>query len=109
MRLATIKWNGAEIAGIVTERGILPIKAVNARKGTTWEETLFAMIETGQLKDLTDWYNAGGKAELASIPGAVPYDADGDLAECRIIGPVGFSMEPLVNPVVDLKKHPEKG
>lgn len=33
---------------------------------------------------------------------------DGDVAECRIQGPDGFRMEPLVNPVVDLKKHPEK-
>ena len=33
---------------------------------------------------------------------------DGDVAECRIVGPDGFAMEPLVNPVVDLKKHPEK-
>lgn len=33
---------------------------------------------------------------------------DGDVAECRIQGPDGFEMEPLVNPVVDLKKHPEK-
>ena len=74
MRLATIKWNGAESAGIVTEQGVLPIKAVNARKGTAWEETMFALIEAGQIRGLTDWYNAGGKAELASIPGVVPYD-----------------------------------
>lgn len=33
---------------------------------------------------------------------------DGDVAECRICGPDGFSMEPLINPVVDLKLHPEK-
>lgn len=33
---------------------------------------------------------------------------DGDIAECRIQGPDGFEMAPLVNPVVDLKKHPEK-
>ena len=33
---------------------------------------------------------------------------DGDVAECRIVGPDGFAMEPLKNPVVDLKKHPEK-
>ena len=33
---------------------------------------------------------------------------DGDQAECRIYGPDGFSMRPLVNPVVDLKLHPEK-
>ena len=30
---------------------------------------------------------------------------DGDLAECRILGPNGFEMAPLVNPVKDLKKH----
>ena len=30
---------------------------------------------------------------------------DGDVAECRIQGPDGFEMEPLKNPVVDLKKH----
>ena len=33
---------------------------------------------------------------------------DGDMAECRIVGPDGFEMRPLLNPVVDLKKHPEK-
>ena len=33
---------------------------------------------------------------------------DGDMAECRIYGPNGFEMRPLVNPVVDLKLHPEK-
>ena len=74
MRLATIKLNNAEIAGIVTEQGVLPVKAVNAQKGTAWEETMFALIEAGQVKGLTDWYNAGGKEELASIPGVVPYD-----------------------------------
>lgn len=74
MRLATIKLNGAEIAGIVTEKGVLPIKAVNAQKGTAWKETMFALIEAGQIKGLTDWYNAGGRAELSAIPGAVPYD-----------------------------------
>ena len=74
MRLATIKLDGAEIAGIVTPQGILPIKAVNAQKGTAWAETMFALIETGQLRGLTDWYNATGRAECASIPGVVPYD-----------------------------------
>ena len=54
MRLATIKWNGAEIAGIVTEQGILPIKAVNAWNGSAWEETMFALIEAGQIRSLTD-------------------------------------------------------
>lgn len=33
---------------------------------------------------------------------------DGDIAECRIFGPDGFEMRSLLNPVVDLKKHPEQ-
>lgn len=33
---------------------------------------------------------------------------DGDIAECRIYRPDGFEMKPLLNPVVDLKLHPEK-
>lgn len=34
--------------------------------------------------------------------------AEGDIAECRIMGPNHFQMEPLRNPVIDLKQHPER-
>lgn len=40
-------------------------------------------------------------------PRAFPI-AEGDTAECRIIGPDCFRMEPLINPVIDLKLHPER-
>ncbi len=74
MRLATIKLGGKEIAGIVTEKGILPIHALNAAKGTAWKEEMYELITAGQVKGLTNWYNAGGKEELAQIPGTVPYE-----------------------------------
>ena len=74
MRLATIKLGGAEIAGIVTKEGVLPVKAVNAAKGTAWEETMLALIEAGQIRGLANWYNAAGKAECETIPGVVPYE-----------------------------------
>lgn len=74
MRLATIKWNHEEIAGIVSVEGIMPVRTLNVAKGTAWEETLFDLIHTGQLKELTAWYNAGGKEELDKIAGVVPYD-----------------------------------
>ncbi len=32
---------------------------------------------------------------------------EGDIVECRIEGPDGFVMEPLKNPVIDLKLHPD--
>ncbi|MBQ5953662.1 MAG: fumarylacetoacetate hydrolase family protein [Lachnospiraceae bacterium] len=74
MRLATIKLCGAEVAGIVTEKGILPIHALNAAKGTAWKENLYDLIVEDQLKGLTNWYNEGGKEELAKLSGTVPYE-----------------------------------
>ncbi len=74
MRLATIRWKREETAGIVTKKGILPISVLNAAKGTAWKEQMFDLIQTGQLKELTDWYNQEGKEELEKIPGAVPSD-----------------------------------
>lgn len=71
MRLTTIKLKGQEVCAIVTDNGALPIMCVNAKKGTTWKENLFDLIETGELKKLTEWYNNGGKAELESIPGII--------------------------------------
>ena len=74
MRLATIKFNDAEIAGIVAKKGILPVKSVNAAKGTKWAETMYELIAGGQLRDLTRWYNEAGKDEIEALPGEVPYD-----------------------------------
>lgn len=72
MRLATIKLHGAEVAGIVTAKGILPVSALNAAKGTSWKEDMMSLIQAGEIPALTDWYNAGGKAELEEIGGVVP-------------------------------------
>lgn len=48
-----------------------------------------------------------GDVLSTGTPRAFPLE-DGDTAECRIYGPNGFEMAPLVNPVVDLKLHPEQ-
>ena len=74
MRLATIKLNGAEIAGIATEKGVLPIACLNAKKGTAWKEDMMSLIQAGQIPGLTEWYNDGGKEELETIPGLVPQE-----------------------------------
>lgn len=94
MRLATIKTGGAEIAGIVMEKGILPIKALNEARATVfsngseetgfaafggdmplfWEETMLPLIETGQIRQLTKWYNEGGREKIEELPGFVPLD-----------------------------------
>ena len=72
MRLATIKYKGEEIAGIVTDGGILPVRAINKTKGTAWNETMLELIRTGEIRKLTDWYRDGGKEECERIPGLVP-------------------------------------
>ena len=74
MRLATIRINGAEVAGIVMEKGVMPLSAVNAAKGTAWREEMYALICAGQIPGLTAWYNAWGKAELEGMPGLGPQE-----------------------------------
>ena len=37
MRLASIKWQNEEIAGIVLEKGIFPLRNLNLSLGTLWE------------------------------------------------------------------------
>ena len=74
MRLATIKYRGRELAGIVTKGGVLPIAALNAAKGTAWKEEMYELICAQQVPGLTKWYNEGGKDELETIPGLVPQD-----------------------------------
>ncbi len=74
MRLATIQVNGKEIAGIVTAKGVVPISALNAAKGTAWLTQMYDLICAGQIPGLTDWYNAGGKQELETMRGLIPAD-----------------------------------
>ena len=74
MRLATIRLGGRETAGIVTKEGILPIQVLNEAKGMDWKTQLFDLIDSGELADLTDWYNGSGKAVCESLDEAIPYE-----------------------------------
>ena len=72
MRLATIKLNNAEVAGIVTSKGIYPIAKLNEVKGTAWKTEMMQLIQAQEIPQLTAWYNAGGKQELEELEGVVP-------------------------------------
>ena len=74
MRLATVKYNNAEIAGVVTSKGVLPIAALNEAKGTSYKTDMMSLIQAGEIPAMTAWYNAGGKAELEDMAGLVPND-----------------------------------
>ena len=74
MRLTSIQHSGAEVAGIVTSKGVLPVAAVNAAKGTAWKSDMMSLIQAGEIPAMTDWYNTGGRAELEGMAGLIPWE-----------------------------------
>lgn len=74
MRLATIKLEEKETAGIVLEKGILPIRTLNEKKDMVFKTQLFDLIDSGELEDLRVWYNAGGRDVAEAMEEAIPYE-----------------------------------
>ncbi len=74
MRLTSIQHSGAEVAGIVTSKGVLPVAAVNAAKGTAWKSDMMSLIQAGEIPAMTNWYNTGGKEELEGMAGLIPWE-----------------------------------
>lgn len=73
MRLATIKLQGIETCGIVSEKGIVTIDTLNKEKGTSWHNQMYDMICEEEIPALTKWYNDGGRQELARME-CIPFD-----------------------------------
>ena len=71
MRLATVKTDRREVAGIVTAKGVLPIEKLNNAKGTSWSEEMMELIRNGEIPALTKWYNEGGKKEVEEMDGCI--------------------------------------
>ena len=70
-----------------------------------WESAIVGyttILDMTEESILQGWY--AGDVLSTGTPRAF-HIQDGDIAECRIVGPDGFEMEPLKNPVVDLKLH----
>ncbi|WP_371377166.1 fumarylacetoacetate hydrolase family protein [Sporomusa aerivorans] len=67
MRLATIKHNGAEIAAVVTPAGLLPVETINEKLNKAWATELQAIIQSGHLEEMNNWYRAEGKEELNTL------------------------------------------
>ena len=72
MRLATIKLNNKEVAGIVTGKGILPVAELNRQTGSSWKEDMMSLIQAQEIPVMTKWYNEGGKEEIEKLDGIVP-------------------------------------
>jgi len=72
MRLATIKLNDKEVAGIVAGKGILPVAELNRQTGSSWKEDMMSLIQAQEIPVMTKWYNEGGKEEIEKLEGIVP-------------------------------------
>lgn len=67
MRLATIKLAGAEVASVIITNGLLPVAKVNQHLGKCWSNDTLEIIRSGQLAEITAWYNNGGKAQAEAL------------------------------------------
>ncbi|THF75889.1 fumarylacetoacetate hydrolase family protein [Cohnella fermenti] len=72
MKAVMLKLGGSETAAIATDRGYVPITAINRALGAQWGETLMELLENGQWEALVRWHReAGGRQALALLE-AVP-------------------------------------
>ncbi|WP_047152485.1 fumarylacetoacetate hydrolase family protein [Aneurinibacillus tyrosinisolvens] len=80
MRLATIKRNGKETAAVVAPFGVLPLETINEKTKQEWSTDLFELIQSGQLNELKEWYQNGGKNELESLSAEVLREGEWEYA-----------------------------
>jgi 2-keto-4-pentenoate hydratase/2-oxohepta-3-ene-1,7-dioic acid hydratase in catechol pathway len=67
MKLASLRYQGEEKAGIRVPGGIEPLESLNRHFGWKYPTDLLGLIETGTLEEIRDWYQAGGEQELAGL------------------------------------------
>ncbi|MDQ0113469.1 fumarylacetoacetate hydrolase family protein [Paenibacillus harenae] len=72
MRISTVKLEEYELAALNGDAGLVLMDTINKAEGKTWHTELFDIIRLGELDDITEWYESGGKKKLADFP-ALPY------------------------------------
>ena len=78
MILATVKLKGEETAVIIAGEKAVTVVEVNKAEGKKWATALFEIIDSGQLDEMTNWYNREGKEKILSgkISGSDPASLD---------------------------------
>jgi 2-keto-4-pentenoate hydratase/2-oxohepta-3-ene-1,7-dioic acid hydratase in catechol pathway len=72
MRLATVKRFGEEKAAIITGKGAVLVDSINKNLNSNWSTKVLEIIDSGQLRHLTDWYNNGGKSMIEDFHEVIP-------------------------------------
>lgn len=67
MKLASVKWQGAEAASIVTERGLFLIESINEAENKYWSTDIFNILQREQLDEIKAWYRSEGESRLQQL------------------------------------------
>lgn len=73
MKLATIIVAGKELAAIVSEQGVLPLKSLNRQMDQAWPEDLFTFIQSEKLEEFKNWFETY-KNRLKGMEGYIPLE-----------------------------------
>jgi 2-keto-4-pentenoate hydratase/2-oxohepta-3-ene-1,7-dioic acid hydratase in catechol pathway len=67
MKLASLRHQGEEKAGILVQGGVVLLEFLNRKFGWKVPDDLLGLIETGSLEKINSWYQAGGEKELLGL------------------------------------------
>jgi 2-keto-4-pentenoate hydratase/2-oxohepta-3-ene-1,7-dioic acid hydratase in catechol pathway len=65
MRLTTIHWNDRETLSLVLQDGLVPLPLLTQTIQADWSSSMDDLLKSGQLDELTHWYNQDGKKMIA--------------------------------------------
>ncbi|KHF41380.1 fumarylacetoacetate hydrolase family protein [Halalkalibacter okhensis] len=60
MKLATIRKAGEEVAGLVTDKGIVLVEDINEQEQQNWATSILGLIESEEVGEVEDWVINGG-------------------------------------------------
>lgn len=67
MRIATLRNDDQEAAAIRLASGYLPLRDIIAAGGTQWPETVWELIVSGRLGDLSEWWKTQKQALVSDL------------------------------------------
>jgi len=70
MRIGTIVREGREETAVVLDGGVLPLAVLNKTAGRQWPIDTLALITSGGLAELNDWYRDGGRQHCDKATGS---------------------------------------
>lgn len=73
MRLSTIRHAGKEVASVVASNGLVLVETINSEIKKDWPTDMQALIQSGGIFTMNQWYRSGGKAKVEQME-AISFD-----------------------------------